>query len=90
MVAAGIGGTLFLLGLLLTFRTPVLIGRLLPLTAMAAGSLVLVAGVAAPERAGTVTVMALTVVPMLLAARWLEVRLDRDREAPTSLDEQPR
>ena len=90
MVAAGIGGTLFLLGLLLTFRTPVLIGRLLPLAAMAAGSLVLVAGVAAPERAGTVTVMALTVVPMLLAARWLEVRLDRDREAPTSLDEQPR
>lgn len=90
MVAAGIGGTLFLLGLLLTFQTPVLIGRLLPLTAMAAGSLVLVAGVASPERAGTVTVMALTVVPMLLAARWLEVRLDRDRDAPTSLDEQPR
>ncbi len=90
MIGAGVGATLFLVGVVLAFRTSVLVGRLLPLTAMGAGSIVLVASVASPGRAVTVTVMALTVVPMLLAARWLEVRLDRDQDAPTSLDEQPR
>ena len=90
MVGVGLGGALFLLGLLLAFRTPVLLGRLLPLSAMAAGSIVLVASAATPGRAFTVTLMALTVVPMLLAARWLERRLDRDQDTPTSLDEQPR
>lgn len=85
-----IGAVLFLVGLVLALRTPVLVGRLLPLSAMAAGSLVVVASAAVPGRATTVAVMALTVVPMLLAARWLERRLDQDRDAPTSLDEQPR
>ena len=90
MVGVGLGVALFLLGLLLAFRTPALVGRLLPLSAMATGSIVLVASAATPGRAFTVTLMALTVVPMLLAARWLELRLDRDRDAPTSLDEHPR
>ena len=85
-----IGAVLFLVGLILALRTPVLAGRLLPLSAMAAGSLIVVASAAVPGRATTVVVMAVTVAPMLLAARWLEVRLDRDRDAPTSLDEQPR
>ncbi len=85
-----IGAVLFLVGLILALRTPVLVGRLLPLSAMAAGSLIVVASAAVPGRATTVVVMAVTVAPMLLAARWLEVRLDRDRDAPTSLDEQPR
>lgn len=85
-----IGAVLFLVGLILALRTPVLVGRLLPLSAMSAGSLIVVASAAVPGRATTVVVMAVTVAPMLLAARWLEVRLDRDRDAPTSLDEQPR
>ena len=90
MLGAGLGGALFLTGLLLAFRSPALTGRLIPLTVMAAGSITVVASVAVPGRGVTVLLMALTVVPMLLVAWWLERRLDRDRDAPTSLDEQPR
>jgi hypothetical protein len=90
MTGAAIGAALFVLGLAWTFREPRLTGRLWGLGAMALGSLVVVGSSAAPGRLGTTVAMALTVVPMLAAAGWLQRRLERDRAGATSLDEQPR
>ena len=87
--ALGLGGAVFLAGLALTFASPRLRGRVVGLSGMALGALVLV--VASPPRPSwlVAATVAVTLAPLIAIAVVLHRRLAAQLGRAPSLDDDP-